>query len=363
MNEERIIYLNYWSKLRDNTEKEISYNQGRVATKPILYSEYTPKESVYNEGSKFWTYEWNYGTIRNRNTELYHSFQIPKHSGGYRTITAPCDELKELQKKVVKTIEKMGWLPSNNAHGFVKKRNCKTALEVHQKHKSRWFLKLDIHDFFGSTTSLMITEALKKNGVTCTLSDSCMDKLVNIVTLDGRVPQGAPTSPMICNIVMNEYDYKIQKYCHKNGLIYTRYADDILISSRVDWNWIETISAVQKILAPYTIAENKIRYGSFNGRNWNLGIMYTNQYKLTVGHERKHKLKCAVHNYCTKPECRSAETFYNLLGQLAYCKYIEPEYEWFTWAQIELNQFKPEPTLTTASETTEVEEEDILPFN
>lgn len=340
----RLVYVNYWSRVRPEAkdiEKEYNKNIGKIVTKPVLGSEYT-----YNAKSlskvDFVVFSKNAIQMsRKPEEEKYTSFKIPKRSGGFRTIEAPCDELKTVQQEMVKALEATGWLHSNNAHGFVKNRNCKTSVQVHQKNKSRWFLKMDIHDFFGSTTKEMIKEAFNENSRLCEISEYRVNSILDICTKNGVLPQGAPTSPIMCNIVMNKYDYYINRYCAKHGLVYTRYADDILISSRVKWDYKETVEFIKETLNPYTISENKTRFGSFNGRNWNLGMMYTNDYKITVGHHKKHILKCAVHNFCTKEETRSLETYYNLMGQLAYCKYIEPDYEWFKWAETEMLQYKP----------------------
>lgn len=367
-----LIYVNYLSKNRcdaEDMEREARYNLNRIATKRVLDEDYNAsvnaRKAIRHIAQNSW--DWDHAP------RTYTTFRIPKRSGGYREISAPTDNLKQRQKKLLKFIYESRWLPNNAAHGFTKMRNCKTSLQVHQKHKSRWFLKMDIHDFFGTTTWELVENAISENAFWCAIPKYTYSGIRNICFKEVNgvdvLPQGAPTSPVLCNLVMSSYDYKIQKYCHKKGLIYTRYADDILISSRVDFDWKEVQDFIQELLKPYTIAEAKTRYGNFNGRNWNLGIMYTNDYKLTVGHKRKHNLKCAVHNYCTKEELRTAEQFYKLQGQLAYCRYIEPDYEWFDWAMTELEQFRPTvettprttPDITT--ENNETEEDEYLPFN
>lgn len=333
-----IVYINYLSKCRNNSPEEVKYNLGRIATKRVLKEDIIINDNLSIMSNKLYTRGYKWQII----DKTYQEFKIPKRSGGMRTIKAPNESLKDAQQQFLTMVQKdMRWLPHNCAHGFVKHRNCKTALEVHQKHKSRWFLKIDIHDFFGSTTVEMVREALDTVYPFCAFSNYVKDSIALLTTSDRVVPQGAPTSPFICNAVMVKYDYKIQKYCHENNLIYTRYADDILISSRCKWDYTQTLEKIKTILSPYTLSEHKIRFGSFNGRNWNLGIMFNNKYELTVGHEKKHILKCAVHNYLTKPEIRETENWYALMGKLSYASYIEPNYTWFKEAMNQLQIYNP----------------------
>lgn len=329
-----MVYLNYLSKTRnrigmtqEELQREIAYNKGRVATK-ILASPTRIKVDIklintfsilYRSMKLFYDYH-------NVDEDSYYTFQIPKRSGGFREICAPNDELKAVQEKILKTFTKdLKFLPHNAAHGFTRHRNCKTALEVHKAHGSRWFLKLDIKDFFPNTTNDIIKDAMKKVYPFCTMEDVAQNYMINICTLNGSAPQGAPTSPMITNMVMVPIDVQITKYCKEHGLVYTRYADDILISSRVSFNWERVQENIQEMLGPYSLKTEKTRYGSFNGRNWNLGLMYNNNFEITVGHKKKKLIKNMIHNYLAKEE-KDYETWYQLIGTVGYCNYIEPEY-------------------------------------
>lgn len=259
--------------------------------------------------------------------EMYRTFQIPKRSGGYREICAPEDELKALQRSLADMFTKtMKFLPHNAAHGFTKKRNCKTSLEIHQAHGARWFLKIDIKDFFPNTTFEKVMEAMNTVYPFCTLTARQKWMFTCVCTLNEHTPQGAPTSPIITNMVMVANDVKITKYCKEKGFTYTRYADDILISSPVHFDWQQVQRDIATILTGYELKQEKTRYGNFNGRNWNLGLMYNNKHEITVGHAKKKLVKNLVHNYNTKPEAQTQENWYHLLGVIGYCYYIEPEY-------------------------------------
>lgn len=330
-----MIYLNYLSKVRskigmteEELQKEIKYNYGRVATKTLgSISRIKVNTKTANLLSLLEVNMAMFLTTYGDTSALYKTFQIPKRSGGFREICAPEGILKDEQTHILKMFTKqLKFLPHNAAHGFTRKRNCKTSIEVHRLNKSRWFLKLDIKDFFPNTTTEILKSAMEKVYPFCIMSMYGRDNLIKICTLDGATPQGAPTSPLLTNMVMVEKDVAITKYCKERDLVYTRYADDILISGRVDFDWKTVQEDIQNLLGEYKIKEEKTRYGSFNGRNWNLGLMYNNQYEITVGHKKKQLVKNLVHNYMTKVDQHTLENWYKLLGIVGYCNYIEPQY-------------------------------------
>lgn len=349
-----MIYINYYSKVRnrigmteEELNREIAFNKNRIATKTVPHSThmridqkalmaavkvqeaieqfvaYHPqdvKRTAFVDDRFYQDYFYDFSS-------MYRTFQIPKRRGGFREICAPTDELKSLQTQVATLFTKsMKFLPHNAAHGFTRKRNCKTSLEVHQKYGARWFLKLDIKDFFPNTTFSQIVDAMKHVYPFCCLTERQMWLFASVCTLGGVTPQGAPTSPVITNLVMVTEDVRITEYCKAHKLTYTRYADDILISSKVSFDWETVQRDIQAILENYELKTEKTRYGSFNGRNWNLGLMYNNQNQITVGHAKKKLVKNLVHNYLTKPEQQTQENFYHLIGLIGYCRYVEPAY-------------------------------------
>lgn len=271
--------------------------------------------------------------------DMYYEFKIPKASGGLRTITAPKEELKIVQETIAKhLIKDCKLIFHNSVHSYTKKRNCLTALQAHQKRNAKYFLKLDIKDFFPSCTSAVVWEAC--NNLINTVH---LDKVgVSLIDIDelifykGALPQGSPLSPILSNVVLQEFDYYFNQYCASKGMCYTRYADDLLISKDCKFDWQEVAQQAELLLPEgMVLKHHKTRYGSCNGKNWNLGLMYNKDKQITVGHKQKHYIQCAYHNlYRDMPDDFNYQ-LRSLVGLFQYYKHIEPEY--FTALEQKLN--------------------------
>lgn len=125
---------------------------------------------------------------------------------------------------------------------------------------------------------------------------------------------------------MVPFDYAFSAYCKQKGLVYTRYADDILISSKEDFSFETVINKIHTIFKrldyPFKLKESKTRYGTRNGRNWNLGLMLNKDNNITVGHVKKKELKTILFKLAN----RQIETSDHIQGTFAYLKQIEPTY-------------------------------------
>lgn len=273
---------------------------------------------------------------------LYNTFYIPKHSGGLRRIDAPNAELMEALKCLKEIFEKhMFALYHTSAFAYVKGRCTVDSVKRHQQNESKWFAKIDFSNFFGSTTlefvlkmfamifpfsEIVKTEAGKNN----------LGTALSLCFLNGGLPQGTPISPLITNVMMIPIDHKISNGLRKredNNYVYTRYADDILISSRHDFSCDEIQKFVLDILkefsAPFSIKEEKTRYGSSAGRNWNLGVMLNKDNQITIGHKKKKQFKAMINNYICDTlkninwEIHDVQV---MSGLISYYKMIEREY-------------------------------------
>lgn len=177
--------------------------------------------------------ECSYEKVSQRiNKDTYKQFKIPKN-GGTRTINyvEKNTELWNLQNKLLINFLNKQVLPIC-VKGFIRGESYKSFLSEHIG--SNFFLRVDISSFFPSITKVQIKREIGKLFSLDSGNDKekILDLICDIVTLNGSLPQGACTSPMISNIVMARIDQRITKYCQLFNVKYTRYADDLLFSSK-----------------------------------------------------------------------------------------------------------------------------------
>lgn len=268
----------------------------------------------------------------------YKSFKIPKHNGKFREIDAPDETLKTILsqlKDICQNILKIH--PHNAAFAYIPKRSNKHAIQKHQYNNSKWFLHLDLKDFFSSCNEAFIHQQLQQIFPFSEMYKTPSDTLVMQTIIKGalykeRLPQGTPFSPFLTNIIMIPIDYAIYNLCkqyHKQHFVYTRYADDIDISSEYDFDYKALLAEINQILlrqSPLQINTDKVHYGSSAGRNWHLGLMLNQQNNITVGHKKKKLIKQKLLNYCTNKNNWTLDDIQTFLGELAYFKNIESDY-------------------------------------
>lgn len=241
---------------------------------------------------------------------LYHTFYIPKSKGGLRRIDAPTPKLMEALRNLKEIFENdFGALYHTSAFAYVKGRCTIDAVKRHQYNESRWFAKYDLSDFFGSTT---LDYTMKMFSMIFPFSEVVkhpigyeeLKKALSLAFLNGGLPQGTPISPLITNIIMIPVDFNLSKKLrnyNKQNFIYTRYADDFLISSKYDFDFKEIERVIEDTLtefgAPFRIKPSKTRYGSSSGQNWNLGVMLNSENKITVGHKKKRRFEAMISSY------------------------------------------------------------------
>ncbi|KAB2707192.1 MULTISPECIES: reverse transcriptase family protein [Pseudomonadota] len=167
-------------------------------------------------------------TICHSPHSYYRTFEIPKRTGGLREISVPRPILMKLQRWILANIvEFVEVHPS--AHGFLKNRSIVTNAQQHLGCNE--LLKIDILNFFPSISSGKVRSLLAELGY----SDPVASALTRVCTKNDGLPQGAPTSPALSNLAARAFDIRIADHCAEEGLIYTRYADDIAISGqRID---------------------------------------------------------------------------------------------------------------------------------
>lgn len=158
----------------------------------------------------------------------YWSWTKPKPNGGTRVFDCPKSQLKYIQRRLAAFFNRI--VPSSSAaHGYVPGKSPVTHAKTHQGHK--FSFQIDISNFFPSVSTEVVSQALVRNGI----SESASKVLAIFVTYKNHLPQGAPTSPIVSNLVMSALDAEMLHICHKHGIRYTRYSDDLSFSSKSDF--------------------------------------------------------------------------------------------------------------------------------
>ena len=171
----------------------------------------------------------------------YRRFQMPKKRGGVRHISAPMPRLKRAQRWVLD--ELLSHVPLHDAaHGFVPERSIATNAAPHVG--AEVVVNMDLQDFFPTVTYRRVKGLWRALGygeqIATILALLCTEPSTDETRLDGQtyfvakgeriLPQGAPTSPALTNVLCRRLDARMQGMADSLGYAYTRYADDLTFS-------------------------------------------------------------------------------------------------------------------------------------
>ena len=261
-------------------------------------------------------------------SEHYREFWMRKRKGGYRMISAPDKELQSIQTTINSRILSSVTMIHPAAVGF---RSGHSVVDNASPHLGkRYILKMDIHDFFFSIRSRRVKKTFEKIGYPENVS-----KVLGVLCcLYRHLPQGAPTSPALSNIVGYEMDKKLAALAAEYGLTYTRYADDLTFSGDV-FSKEQIIPRIKQIIRDEKFEPNhkKTRFINEYGRKIITGVSVSSGAKLTIPKARKREIRKNVYFILTKGlaehQCQigSSDPVYlkRLIGELCYWRSIEPD--------------------------------------
>lgn len=261
----------------------------------------------------------------------YTEYKIRKKRGGSRTIHAPHPFLKWRQKWILTNVlEPMAICLSDSVHGFVKRRSIKTNAEPHAN--KNWLINIDISAFFDSITYEQVRELFIGVGYSDEVANymSLLCTRYNKYSKHRTLPQGAPTSPMLANLIVKAMDSELGDLAGSHGSIYTRYADDITISGNQKIIPIR-VRDVSVILHKYGFKINKsktrIRHKGnrmeVTGLTVSNGVHVPKQYRNEVLRELYFARKYGVDQHCKKKGYTKG--FYKewLLGRIRFIHSID----------------------------------------
>ncbi|MFN3239849.1 MAG: reverse transcriptase domain-containing protein [Pseudomonadales bacterium] len=186
---------------------------------------FTPFDLAYELGTNYAAISHYY--YSNNIDSHYRVLKVSKATGGEREIRAPDKQLLNLQRKLLVLLEAMYKAP-DAATGFIKGRGIFQNASVHRK--SKFVFNLDLSDFFTTITFQRVYGLLKSPPYS--LQQQTAAVIAHLSCVKGHLPQGAPTSPIISNMICRRLDRECQRLALKHYAKYSRYADDITFSFR-----------------------------------------------------------------------------------------------------------------------------------
>lgn len=177
--------------------------------------------------------------------DFYKEYRIPKRNGKMRIIHEPMPNLKEIQTWILDNILlSPGALHevSPVAMAFMPQRSIIDNAACHVG--KRTVICMDLKDFFSNVRYIQVYLIFNNLGYGKDVSGM----LAHLCTLDGALPQGAPTSPMLSNLILSEADESLLSYCTERNIAYTRYADDLTFSTDRHIDYGQLLGKVNHVL-------------------------------------------------------------------------------------------------------------------
>lgn len=270
----------------------------------------------------------------------YHCFDVPKKSGGVRSIWAPNNLLKEKQRWVLDNI--IHKIPVHGAaHGFVP--GCSIFSNAKMHINSKYIISMDIKNFFPSFTFKRVKGIFRQigylDGIATLLALLCTEAPREVVEYDGKkyfvavgdrcLPQGSPASPGLTNIACMRLDRRLDGLAAKFGWTYTRYADDITFSTTDDS--AQKVDLLKEFIVSIVEDEGFEIHGdktSVMGRSTRqkvTGLVVNDEKDPRTPTEVRRMLRAAIHNLETGKGFQEGENLSTLMGYASFVYSTNPE--------------------------------------
>lgn len=251
--------------------------------------------------------------------KFYRSFNI-RHGKKTRTINSPRVALKVVQKWLGEHLSSALTF-EEHVYGYVKGKSFVDAAKAHEG--ASWVYSIDISDFFPSISKELVSEALNSQGY----SHESADLISDLCTLNKRLAQGSPASPVLSNLVMCAFDKKLVALAQKHKLKLSRYADDIVFSGREDFvdSLHDEICEVFDA-SPFTLNNEKTYKADVStGQRLKVHglLVKEDRVRLTKGYRNKIRAyKHLLEKGSVKPEDRA-----RILGHVKYEEFVNKKNE------------------------------------
>ena len=254
--------------------------------------------------------------------KAYHHYELPKKSGGSRTVSVPNPILKRAQKAILlRLLDGLDAHPA--AHGFVKGRSIGSNAAVHVN--CSVVSNCDIASCFPSVKWSLVLGSLRRDFET-TLSPAAISLLVDICTMKGGLPIGAPTSPALLNRVLLKTDHILSTAASKRKCHYSRYADDMTFSG--DDNAVALLGVAKRTLSQIGLVLDAKKTNIYRrGRRQIVTGLVVND-RVSVPRRLRRRMRAAVHavEQGKAPTWHGQEESISALrGRIAYLRSVNGE--------------------------------------
>ena len=257
----------------------------------------------------------------------YKTYRIPKRTRGYRIISHPTPELKYLQRWLNRNI--FSRLPiHHSAYAYKRGVGISDNAKVHVH--NNYFLKIDFANFFPS---------LRRQDVEKVLEFQCfhfgdithkdVEIILNIVCKDGALTIGSPSSPVLSNALLYDFDCRIFDMCSNWNIAYSRYADDLFLSTKHPNRLSRMLQHIRDDLkereSPNLVINNRKTVFTSKKRNrLAAGLVLTSDNQLSIGRKKKREIRTLIYLY-TQNKISYDQLSY-LCGYLAFVNSVEPDF-------------------------------------
>ena len=230
-------------------------------------------------------------SVSNSLSSHYKKVKIPKKNGSFRELSIPDEVLKKIQRAIAQKI--LAYEPiSKYAQAYKMGASVQKNASHHVGKKK--ILKLDIKHFFDS----ILYSTVKEKCFPAERFSEPIRILLSMLCYNREaLPQGAPSSPIITNIIMRDFDERVGDFCRERNITYTRYCDDMTFSGDFDEKPIIEFVKAELFEHGYLLNSKKTTVVFSSGRQLVTGVVVNE--KLTVPAEYKSKIRQEVY-FCKK---------------------------------------------------------------
>ncbi|WP_217646925.1 reverse transcriptase family protein [Achromobacter sp. NFACC18-2] len=217
-----------------------------------------------------------------------------------RTIYKPSAKLKDFHHFIGGFL--LEHLPVDQSVSFAYRKGA-TLLQAVQPHsRSRAFYQTDLERFFDSITNNLIRSVLEQAATPVSDLSDHLDHILSLLTIDGRLPIGYSTSPILSNACLYGFDKRLAAISHERGWIYTRYADDIIVSAADRLAIEDAPQVIEDCLGTelgdgFKLNSSKSKLTTIGRKIKLLGLVILPTGAIVIDREVRHRIEAWLHFY------------------------------------------------------------------